>query len=355
MSIQLVNASFAAGPESSGIAKPRVLVVDDDLSILKAIKRLLVRMDLEVLLSSSPIEALAILREKEVAVVISDQMMPNMSGTELLTLIRQNWPATVAIMITACGDIRVAEHVVNRKLANFFVSKPWDNDVFRSLIGDALNLYARNSQDPQGEYQLETSMRSYVREQACKAAFSLARAVDARDRYTHGHSQQVAAFAQVVGKGLGLDQDQLEELRIGGLLHDVGKIGIPDEGLLKPGKLTDADARTIRLHPIIGGSIVEPIDFPWTIPTIERQHHENHDGSGYPLGILGKEMALPARIVRVVDAYEAMSANRVYRTARTQKMILEEFENCRGTQFDPEVTDVFIDLFKAGKIPTSPS
>jgi uncharacterized domain HDIG len=176
----------------------------------------------------------------------------------------------------------------------------------------------------------------------------LALAVDARDKYTHRHSENVSALAMELGRALGLDDAAIEELRIGGLLHDVGKIGVPDSILLKPDRLTDDEYKAIQAHPVIGVSIIEPISFPWNIEAIIRQHHENHDGSGYPDGIRGEDIVLSARIVHVVDAYEAMKANRVYREARSPEWIENEFIRYRGTQFDPNVDDVFLKELRLG-------
>jgi len=330
--------------------QPRVLVVDDDQGVLSAVRRLLSRSGYEVITAQGPMQAISVLREKEVAVVVSDQMMPGMPGIELLTLIRQNWPATVGIMMTACGDIRLAADAVNRHLIRYFVPKPWDNKMFRQHVQEAVEAYQGSKMNPVAPSRMDAALRKQVCEHAGKAAFSLARAVDARDRYTHFHSEKVAEFAQIVGKALGLDDEALEELHIGGMLHDVGKIGVADEVLLKPGKLTDEEFRIIRTHPVIGVSIIEPLDLPWDITSIVRQHHENHDGTGYPDRINGQQMALAARIIRVVDAYEAMAADRVYRTARPLDWIIAEFERCQGTQFDPDVVKIFLEALRKGLI-----
>jgi putative two-component system response regulator len=295
-------------------------------------------------------EAMAILRENKIAVVVSDQMMPGMSGVELLTLVRQNWPSIVSIMMTGCDDIQLAADVVNRRLIHYFVTKPWDNEKLRSLIAEAAEVYQKQVKQTEGSFKVDSGLLKELRDSAGKAAFSLARAVDARDKYTHSHSANVASFAQVVGRAMGLDDNDLDELRIGGLLHDVGKIGIPDEVLLKPSKLTDEEFRAIKMHPMIGVSILEPINFPWNIAAIVGQHHENHNGRGYPEGLSGTDIVLAARIVHVVDAYEAMAANRVYRTARDPDWIEKEFERCRGSQFDPDITDVFLEELRAGRL-----
>jgi putative two-component system response regulator len=321
---------------------PRVLIVDDDPGILMALKQLLTSDEgrYELLIASSPIEAISIFRKGPLAVIICDQAMPDMSGVELLTLVRQQSPTTVCIMITGMTDMKLAEEVVNQHLVHYFVTKPWDSGKMQQLLDQAIETHERR--DPGEAYGEAAQLKAF--EHASRAAFSLARAVDARDRYTHSHSSLVSAWSQVMGKTLGLTSDLLEEIRIGGLLHDLGKIGIPDEVLLKTGKLNDKEFHYIKMHPIIGVTITEPIDFPWTITAIVRQHHENHDGSGYPTGISGDEICLPARITHIVDAYEAMSANRVYRNSLPMEKIESEFERCSGSQFDPDLTKVFLNL-----------
>ncbi|MBW1810159.1 MAG: response regulator, partial [Deltaproteobacteria bacterium] len=246
-----------------------VLIVDDDPAILQAITRLLRRSsDYNVYTVTKPMEAISILRQKDISVVISDQTMPEMKGVELLSLVRQNWPAVVGIMLTGSSDISLAEDVVNRRLVHYFVTKPWNNDRLRDLIREAVEVNRRQLNQSGEVHQVEGTLLRELRKTAGKAAFSLARAVDARDKYTHSHSENVATFAQIIGRELGLEDNALEELRIGGLLHDVGKIGIPDEVLLKPGRLTDEEFAAIKMHPTIGVSILEPINFPWNIAAI---------------------------------------------------------------------------------------
>ncbi len=324
--------------------KPRVLIVDDDRSVLTSLVRLLHSDRYELLTACGPAQAIDIMRSGEVALVISDQMMPGMTGAELLALIRQKWPGVVTIMLTGCNDIRVAADVVNRRLVHYFVAKPWNNQHLQELVHRALDDWRDKRAGPNSHTARD------LRQSAGEAAFSLARAVDARDRYTHSHSENVAAMAQVVGNRMGLGGDEIEALRIGGLLHDVGKIGIPDGVLLKAGKLTDEEFAVIKTHPSIGVSILEPIEFPWNIAAIAGQHHENHDGTGYPDRLAGAEITIGARIIHVVDAFEAMAADRVYRTARDPSWIEAELIRCRGTQFDPLVVDAFMDELRSGRI-----
>jgi cyclic di-GMP phosphodiesterase len=323
---------------------PVVLVVDDEPLVLSILKKLLASDQYQVKVAQSPLEAITMFGKEEIAVCVTDQAMPDMSGVEFLTLIRQQSPMTVCVMMTGTTDLKLAEIVVNQQLAHFFVTKPWDTTIFQNLVKKALGIYNKQKADPE-KISYDASQLQ-VHEHARRAAFSLARAVDARDTHTHSHSIRVSAFGLILGQAMGLNETDLEVIRIGGLLHDLGKIGVPDEVLLKPSALTDKEFRYIKMHPIIGVSITEPIDFPWDITAIVRQHHENHNGSGYPTGIGGDEIVLAARIIHAVDAYEAMAADRVYRKALPFEAIENEFVRCRGTQFDPEVTDVFLDLLR---------
>ena len=171
---------------------------------------------------------------------------------------------------------------------------------------------------------------------------SLAAAVDAKDPYTRGHSDRVAMFSGLLAKQLGISHDQQTALEMAAYLHDIGKIGIKEEILLKPGKLTDGEMGQMRHHPLIGANILKPVGFPWPITPIVRHHHERWDGDGYPAGLKGEEIPMLARILTVADAYEAMVADRPYRKGRTREEGIEELRSCSGSQFDPGLVEAFV-------------
>ncbi len=175
---------------------------------------------------------------------------------------------------------------------------------------------------------------------------SLAAAVDAKDTYTRGHSDRVAQYADLLAEEIGLSPEQRTALRMAAYLHDIGKIGVKEEILLKPGRLTDDEMAQMRHHPLIGANILKPVGFPWPITPIVRHHHERWDGNGYPAGLKGEEIPLLARILTVADAYEAMIADRPYRRGRTSEEGLEELRNCAGKQFDPDLVEAFIHAVK---------
>jgi putative nucleotidyltransferase with HDIG domain len=171
---------------------------------------------------------------------------------------------------------------------------------------------------------------------------SLAAAVDAKDSYTRGHSDRVAVFAMAIAEAMDLSADQLRTLEMAAYLHDIGKIGVRESILLKPGKLDADEMSQMRHHPLIGASILKPVVFPWPVAPIIRHHHERWDGTGYPAGLRGEEIPLLARILTVADAYEAMTADRPYRMGRGKQDAIAELQRCSGSQFDAKVVEAFV-------------
>ena len=170
--------------------------------------------------------------------------------------------------------------------------------------------------------------------------------VEAKDTYTRGHSDRVSAFSVLIGKTVGLSEDDLKTLKIGGLFHDIGKIGVPDSILLKESKLTDDEYSEIKNHPSIGAHILSTATIFKDIIPIVKHHHEKFDGNGYPGKLKGEEIPYLARIAAIADSFDAMTSRRTYRDSLPLETVISEFEKCKGTQFDPNLTDVFLDLLK---------
>jgi len=179
---------------------------------------------------------------------------------------------------------------------------------------------------------------------------ALSTAVDAKDPYTYGHSERVAHLALAIASAMGLNPDQQSLLHIGAHLHDVGKIGIPDAVLRKPGRLTDEEYTTITTHSVIGYNIVRKVRILHPIAAIVRSHHERIDGKGYPDGLRGEEIPLEARIVAVADSYDAMTSQRLYRVCVSSAEAVNEVKRCSGTQFDGAVVDALVQLFVSGAL-----
>jgi len=191
------------------------------------------------------------------------------------------------------------------------------------------------------------SLFSSVQEAYLATVRALAAAVDAKDPYTRGHSDGVAAYALRIGDAMSFSQEQMIALEMAAYLHDIGKIGISEDILLKPGKLTDAEMSQMRHHPLIGANILKPVAFPWPIAPIVRHHHEHFDGEGYPAGLKTEEIPILARVLTVADSFEAMVADRPYRRGRSQQEAMLELRRCSGSQFDPRVVEAFIEVLES--------
>ena len=179
---------------------------------------------------------------------------------------------------------------------------------------------------------------------------TVAHALDAKDGYTQGHSNRVSVYAVALARELGLSEEEVENIRNVALLHDIGKIGIPDSVLNKPARLTDEEYDMMKQHPAVGGEILKEID---TIPGVEigaRYHHERYGGGGYPEGLQGENIPYIARIIAVADAYDAMTSNRVYRSHLSEDEVINEIERCSGTQFDPVIAQATLRLLKEGRM-----
>ncbi len=183
---------------------------------------------------------------------------------------------------------------------------------------------------------------------------ALTKAIDAKDHYTHGHSERVAQYTVAIGKAMNLPDDYLEKLEYIALLHDVGKVGISENILNKPTRLLDEEMAVIREHSAIGADIIKEVRLITDLSEVIRYHHERMDGNGYPDGKKGEEIPLGARIVGVADSFDAMTTNRVYRNAMNTEEAVEELKRCSGTQFDPEVVEVFVELIEKGELVNVP-
>jgi len=180
-------------------------------------------------------------------------------------------------------------------------------------------------------------------------AETISRAIGSRDPYTSEHQRRVAELARLIGEKMGLDEDSLQGLYIGGLLHDIGKISMPESVLTKPGKLTEEEWSLIRAHAKRGYAILKDTELPWPVAEMALHHHERLDGSGYPHGISGDKLSLENRILGVCDVVEAMSSHRPYRPARSKKEVLEEIKSGRGTKYDANVVDIMLEIIKSGE------
>jgi putative nucleotidyltransferase with HDIG domain len=338
-----------------------VLFVDDEVNILKAVQRLLRHEPWRVLTASRPREALEILAAEPAQVVVTDQRMPEMSGVDLLSLVRERHPEIVRMMLTGYTEINVAVDAINRGAIYRLITKPWNDEELKATIRQALEQHELkreikrlNQVTREQNFKLQDMNRNLeakVRERThqlaekhreLKSAYietirALAEAVDAKDAYTRGHSERVGVYASKVARQMGLARERIERVYIAGLLHDVGKIGIRDAVITKPARLSDEEYAEIREHPRIGARILEPITFLRDVTPCVRHHHEWYDGSarGYPDRLRGDRIPLGSRIILVADTVEAMTSDRPYRKGLPLETVVQELHKYSGSQFDP--------------------
>jgi response regulator RpfG family c-di-GMP phosphodiesterase len=276
--------------------------------------------------------------------------MSGMSGLEMIPQVFQISPETVVVMISGMQTIESAIEAL-RVGAFDYIMKPFDLRQVEAAVKRALEYHDLRTAKRRYENQLEELVEQRTQElnhalDSLEDAYrstlkALTAALETRDAETHGHSERVVTFSLRLGRELRLDKEQLRSLEFGSLLHDIGKIGVPDAILRKPAKLTDEEWVKMREHPVHGQAILREIEFLAGAACVVGQHHEKWDGSGYPRGLRGEEIDLNARIFAVADAFDAMISDRVYRAGRSYEEAAEELERFAGRQFDPNVVAAF--------------
>jgi len=349
-----------------------VLFVDDEVNILKALQRLLRNEPMTVLTASRPHEALELLDRADAQVVVSDQRMPEMSGVDLLSSVRDRQPDVVRMMLTGYTEMNIAVEAINRGEIYRLITKPWNDDELKATLRQAFDHYdlkreikrlnqvtrEQNFKLQDMNKNLECKVRDRTRQldqknKELRTAYiqtirALAEAIDAKDAYTRGHSERVAVYASRIAHQMNLDKQLIERIYFAGLLHDVGKIGIPDAIITKPDRLDAEEYEEIKKHPEIGAKILEPVEFLHAIVPCVRHHHEWFDGSdrGYPDRLIADAIPLPSRVILVADTVEAMTSDRPYRNALSLDVVVEELHKYSGSQFDPVVVSAFLRLLE---------
>ncbi|MGZ6139259.1 MAG: HD domain-containing phosphohydrolase [Myxococcaceae bacterium] len=334
-------------------APTRVLIVDDDASVRDVISVLLQEEGYECRTASSAEAALDVAAAEAPPLVISDMKMPGRDGIWLLEAFRERYPETAVIMLTGYGDTEAAVDCLRRGAVDYLLKPPKLTDLIRAIeralakrrIELARKRYQKNLErkvrDRTGE--LRTALRN-IQGTYQTTLLALVRALDAREHETSDHSQRVVKYTEAIAERLSLHGPELEEIGRGALLHDIGKIGVPDAVLLKPAKLTQAEWIEMRRHPDIGHEMIRNIEFLNIPATIVLSHQEKFDGKGYPRGLRGEEIHIGARIFAVADTLDAMTSDRPYRKGTTFENAVDEIQRCAGSQFDPEVVRAFLDI-----------
>jgi putative nucleotidyltransferase with HDIG domain len=333
----------------SGDPLPSILIVDDEPEITAILSDLFYG-KYDCTTAGSAEEALDRLAGGNYELIVSDITMPGMSGLDMIPHVRSTSPNTVVVMISGMQtvesaiealrlgafdyvmkpfDLRQVEAVVTRALEhqNLIVAKQRYEDHLEELVEQ------RTAELDQALNSLEDAYRSTLK--------ALTAALETRDLETHGHSERVVSYSMRLGREYGLDNERLKSLEFGSLLHDIGKIGVPDLILRKPAKLTSEEWVLMREHPVHGQQILRGIKFLEGAARVVAQHHEKWDGSGYPLGLSADDIDICARIFSVADAFDAITSDRVYRKGKPYEAAAQELDEWAGKQFDPKVVEAF--------------
>lgn len=311
--------------------RQRVLCVDDEPLTLRLVTRLLERMDLSVTTTSSPLDALERFDVDRFDLIITDIRMPEMDGHAFLAEVRARDPQVPVIVATGHASLDNAIRAL-RDGASGMLIKPFTGEEFSTEVTNALQRARLRHEAMQ--YRFVTPILDGV-------ALALTAAIEARDLETGAHCRQLGTMGERVARLMGLSEQERTTIRIGGYLHDVGKIAIADRILLKPGPLTEEEYLEMQRHAEIGAAIVQTHEAMSDIARIVHHHHERFDGRGFPDRLAGSAIPLGARIISVADAFSAMTNDRVYRRAISEEAAWEEIRRNSGSQFDPEIVELF--------------
>src|ERR1700735_3237311 len=338
-----------------GAVKLTCLVVDDESHLRQAIRRLMESEGFVCEEAASAEAALAVLAKRPVSVILSDVRMPRMDGLTFLREVRARYPDTAVVMITAVADVDVAVSCLALGAMDYLM-KPFHLDEVRARVGQVLEKRRLVLENRSYQVRLEERVRAQARrleEQFLATMQAFSHALEVKDRYTRGHSIRVSQYSVAIARAMELDREIVREVEIGGHVHDIGKIGVRESVLNKPGPLTDEEYEHIMTHPMVGWRILSPIlgDAPLAL-NIVRSHHERFDGRGVPDRVTGLEIPLEARIAAVADSFDAMTSRRAYRRGGrlTLQAAVAELERCSGTQFDPDVVRAFLAAVANGGI-----
>lgn len=326
--------------------KKIILIVDDDRLTLSTAQTLLGN-EYKVVAVNSGRQAYKYLERHVPDLILLDINMPEISGFEVMKALQadERWRKIPVIFLTA--DRSVETEIECFRVGAFdFISKPFEPQIMMSRIKSTIELDGYRK-DLQRRLDEKTKEMERI---TIQAIMTVANTVDAKDDYTKGHSMRVAAYSEILAQRLGWSEEDIQNIYYVAMLHDVGKIGVPDAVLNKPFKLTDLEFRLIKGHTIMGAEILKDFKMFPNVSIGAKYHHERYDGKGYPEGLKGESIPLVARVIGLVDSYDAMTSNRVYRRRLNDNIVMEELERGKGSQWDPELVDIFVRLVKEGAL-----
>lgn len=323
----------------------RIITVDDEEGIIDSLSIFLKRSGYEFVGVTNPIEAIERVKNEHFDLMILDFIMTPFHGDQVVEEIRKFNKDLYILLLTGHKDLAPPLDTIRRLDIQGYCEKSDKFDQLLLLIESGIKSIAQMKEIREINNKLNSTYDKL--EQAyLEIVETLRYTVEAKDTYTRGHSDRVSAYSVLIGEKLALSDKELNYLKIGGLFHDIGKIGIPDSILLKDSKLTDDEYSQIKNHPSIGAHILSSVSYFKEMVPIVKHHHEKYDGTGYPSRLKGEEIPYLARIAAIADSFDAMTSKRSYRDSLSLEIVISEFEKCTGTQFDPKIANIFLDILK---------
>ncbi len=326
--------------------KKIILIVDDDRLTLATAQKLLDG-EYKVVAVNSAKQAYKYLERHTPDLILLDINMPEIGGFEVMETLQKDVRLKKIPIIFLTAD-RSAETEIEcfRVGANDYISKPFEPNIMLSRTRSTIELDGYRK-DLQRRLDEKTKEMERI---TIQAIMTVANTVDAKDDYTKGHSMRVAAYSELLAQRLGWSEEEIQNIYYVAMLHDVGKIGVPDAVLNKPFKLTDVEFRLIKGHTLMGAEILNDFKMFPNVSVGAKYHHERYDGKGYPEGLKGESIPLVARVIGLVDSYDAMTSNRVYRKRLNDDIVMQELEKGKGSQWDPDLVDIFVELIREGAL-----
>ena len=339
---------------AQGCSPVECLVVDDEPRLRHVLAKMLEADGFRVREAADGQEAIAKLEQQPVELLLSDVRMPRLDGLALLKEIHDRWPDTATVMITAVADVEVGVACLGLGAMDY-LTKPFHLGEVRARVQKAMEKRRLILENRAHQMHLEARVAVQARrleELFLAGVQALAEALEVKDPYTRGHSVRVSQYAEIIARALDLDADVVRQIRLGGHVHDIGKIGVREDVLNKPDVLTPEEYHHIMTHPVTGWRILAPLlgDAPIALNVV-RSHHERMDGTGVPDGLRGDQIPLEARIVAVADALDAMTSGRRYRHLEFGAAeAIAEIEAHVGTQFDRRVVEAVRRAYDKGDL-----
>ena len=325
--------------------KHKILAVDDESGIIDSLSVFLKNSNYHFTGVTNPLEAIELVRNEHFDLLVLDFIMAPIHGDKVVEEIRKFNKDIYILLLTGHKDLVPPLETIKNLDIQGYCEKSDKFDQLLLLIESGIKSIEQSQEIRKVNDDLKVA-NDKLKQSFVESIELLRKTVDAKDPYTRGHSERVAEYSVLLGKEIGLNEEDIEILRIGGLFHDIGKIGVPDSVLLKPGKLTDEEFAEIKKHPTIGADILSTSVIFNNILSIVKHHHEKYNGTGYPDKLAGENIPYFARIAAIADTFDAMTSNRPYRSSLDLEYVINEFEKFSGIQFDPELAKAFISILK---------